>query len=517
MCIAISPSIRHRPANLGEIRGRNEAVDGGSVDGWAIGPVSAFVYLDRLRFVTCRAGHKPREPRQRVGVGRSLIRLCFGNHAQTGIRYAMVRSIALAYRDAYGGLSKEVWILSVALFVNRCGSMVLAFLTLYLTTKLDFTITQAGAIFSVYGLGSVAGSYVGGKLIRPVGAIRLQIIALALAVPLFLLVPVFSSWTGVAISMFFLSVCVESVRPANNVAVTQFTPIELQTRAFGLQRMAVNLGFSIGPAVGGVLAEIDFVWLFVVDGITTAAGALFMLWHFGFRRFTKDETTARKQKLAEENGSGGSPLLDPKFLLFLFLVLMVSLVFFQFHATYPKFLEDHYALSKPQIGLLFSVNTILIVVFEMLLLNYVREFSLLRTIGWGSLLSCVGFGILPLSQAAWFAVCAMIIVTFGEMFLFPLTTGFVARRSAGRDQGMYMGWYAMTFSLACIIAPLLGTAVYDVNRNLLWYGSIGIGVFTLAGFYWLAATMKLDPVDEPDPIDGSVPVSGEKSANPAAE
>ena len=89
----------------------------------------------------------------------------------------MVRSIANAYRDAYGGLSKEVWILSIALFVNRCGSMVLAFLTLYLTQKLNFSMIEAGAIFSVYGLGSISGSYLGGKLVKPVGAVRVQIIA----------------------------------------------------------------------------------------------------------------------------------------------------------------------------------------------------------------------------------------------------------------------------------------------------------------------------------------------------
>ncbi len=397
----------------------------------------------------------------------------------------MVRSIALAYRDAYGGLSKEIWILSIALLVNRCGSMVLAFLTLYLTTKLGFSMPQAGAIFSVYGLGSVTGSYLGGKLVRPVGAVRVQIIGQLVSVPLFLLIPVFTSWIGVAISIFLLSIFVECVRPANNVAVTQFTSPELHTRAFGLQRMAVNLGFSIGPAIGGVLAEFDFFWLYVFDGVSTGLGAIVLIRFFGFQKYTKNGELAAKQKLAESD-TGGSPLADPLFLFFLFLLLLVSIVFFQFHATVPKYYEDHFGLSKPQIGLLFSVNTLIIVVFEMLLLNFVKRFSMLRIIGWGSLFSCLGFGIMPLSQAAWFALLSMVIVTIGEMFLFPLATGFVANRSDGRDRGMYMGWFAMTFSVACIIAPALGTAIYDINQDLLWYGCNAVGLFTLAGFYWLA-------------------------------
>ena len=307
---------------------------------------------------------------------------------------------------------------------------------------------------------------------------------------MFFLVPVFQSWTGVAVGIFLLSVVSESVRPASNVSFTQFTPPELQTRAFGLQRMALNLGLSVGPAVGGLLAEINFVWLFIVDGITTGLGAIFLLKYFGFRKFARNGAAAEMQKQSEQNQSTGSPLADTKFLCCLGLILMVSLVFFQFHATYPKYLEDHYGLSKPQIGFLFAVNTVIIVVFEMLLVNFVRRFSLLRTIGWGSFLACIGFGILPASVAIWFVVLSMVIITMGEMLMFPLATGFVAERSTGRDQGMYMSWYAITYSVAAVIAPLLGSIIYGVDPDLFWYFSNVIGVVVLTGFYWLSASVK---------------------------
>ena len=398
----------------------------------------------------------------------------------------MVRSIANAYRDAYGGLPKEVWVLSLALFVNRCGSMVLAFLALYLTNKLGFSMFYSGAIFSVWGLGSMTGSWVGGKLAKPLGAVRTQIIGLFLAVPCLLLVPVFQSWWGVALTMYLFSVCSESVRPANGVAVAQFTSSELQTRAFGLQRMAVNLGFSIGPVIGGLLAKVDYHWLFFADALTTGIGGIVLLLHFGFRKYSKDKSAAAKQKWAEENQTAGSPLKDFQFVTFLLLMLPVGLVFFQFHATYPKFLEEHYQLDELMIGLLFSVNTIVIVAVEMLLLNWVRRFSLLRVIGWGGFLSCIGFGILPFGNAFWFCMVSMIVITFGEMFMFPVASGYVAKRSTGRDQGMYMSWYAMNFSMAATIAPLIGTAAYDFDPNLLWNVSNVVGVVVLAGFYMLS-------------------------------
>jgi len=287
---------------------------------------------------------------------------------------------------------------------------------------------------------------------------------------------------------------VDGIRPASGVAIAQFTDPALQTRAYGLQRMAGNLGWSIGPAVGGVLAEIDYAWLFIVDGITTGVGAVFLLWFFGFRRYAKGDAAAQKQKQAEQQGNpGGSPLSDGHFLCFLFLMLLVALVFFQFHATYPKYLEDEYALTKPQIGLIFSLNTVIIVVFEMLLVNYVSRFSLLRAIGWGCFFACLGFGMLPASHATWFAVVSMLVITAGEMFMFPLASGFVAARSNGRNQGMYMSWYVMMFSLASLIAPLAGTAVYELGHHLFWHASLGVGVFVLVGLMWLAKQVEAEP------------------------
>ena len=406
----------------------------------------------------------------------------------------MVRTIATAYREAYGGLSREVWWLSLALLINRSGSMVLAFLTLYLTTKLGFTIVQAGAIFSVYGIGSIAGSYASGKLIRHVGAVRLQIVALMISCPCFMIVPLFESWLSVACAIFWMSFFSESVRPANNVAIMQFTAPELHTRAFGLQRMALNLGLSIGPAVGGVIAEYQFDWLFYVDGLTTLVGAAALWAYFGIKRYPR--VRGKSQQNTEVDGLG-SPIGDPAFLIFLGLMLGVALIFFQFHATYPKYLEDHYQMSKSGIGFLYAVNTLVIVAVEMLLVNFVSRFRLLATVGWGCFCACFGFAILPLSTAVGFALVSMLIITFGEMLMFPLATGFVAQRSRGKDAGLYMSWYAMTYSVTSVVAPLAGTAIYQWRPDAIWWCAGVMGVLVLVGFYRLGHFLQRSVVAEP--------------------
>ncbi len=404
----------------------------------------------------------------------------------------MIGKVLALYRRAYAGLPIEIWMLSLALFVNRCGTMVLPFLTIYLTNHLGFTKLSATLILSVYGVGSLAGAYVAGRLISSVGAVRLQFILLLLSVPAFLLVPFFSSWWGIAIAVFVLSFFSEGVRPANSTAIAQFSPEPVQTRAFGLQRMALNLGISFGPAIGGFLTMISFVWLFVADAATTLVCAILLISFFGIHGTKQQERNGNSPppKTETSPGQNVSPLTDPMFVCFLLLTLLTAVVFFQFHATYPLYLNEHYNMSEWMIGLIYSVNTIVIVVFEMVLLEYIRKLSMMKVIAWGALLSCIGFGILPLSASIWFCVLSMLILTIGEMLQMPVSSGWIAQRSKRGNQGMYMSYYTMTWSLAAIIAPALGGAIYQYNIHMFWYLSLAIGILSFMGFVWLARVLQ---------------------------
>jgi predicted MFS family arabinose efflux permease len=394
----------------------------------------------------------------------------------------MVGRVLGIYRRAYDGLPKEIWLLSGALFINRFGTMVLPFLTLYLTSEMGYQEATAGRMLSVYGLGSICGAYLGGRLVKSVGAVRLQILLLFLSVPAFLAVPLFHSSWGIAASLFLLSFFTDGVRPANATAVTQYAPVQLRVRAFGLQRMAVNLGISFGPAIGGVLATINFVWLFVADASTTLLCAFALLTFFGF----KGDADAESSHAATHGPSStASPAKDPLYLVFLGLILLTSVVFFQIHATYPLYLTEHYGMTKPMIGLIYAVNTVVIVVVEMVLLNYFRRWSMISIIGWGAFFSCLGFGMLPFGRSVAHCVFSMLVITLGEMLWMPLASGWIAHRSDRGNRGLYMGWYAMQFSIAAIIAPALGGAVYQYDRDLMWYISTGLAVLVLAGFYWL--------------------------------
>lgn len=397
----------------------------------------------------------------------------------------MIRAVSERYLAAYRGLPREVWMLAAVLFVNRSGTMVLPFLTLYLTRQLTLSDATAGQMISVYGLGSVAGSYLGGRLSEHLGAFRVQTVCMFLAVPLFLLIPHCRTLTQTAIALAMLAVIHEAVRPANATAIARVTTHDNRTRAFGLQRLAANLGFSFGPAIGGYVAEFSFHLLFVLDALTTLLAAVLLL---SFFRMRKQESPNGSTTIAQV---GVTPIKDRRFVMFLLLYLATLIVFMQLLVTYPLYLRDHFGFDKPKIGLMFAVNTSIIVLFEMLLVDYTRHWPLLRLVGWGSFLCCAGFGMLPFGDSGLWCVLAMIVATVGEMLSFPGAAAYVSRLSPPGYEGRYMGWYSMMLSLAWVIAPLLGATVYNINREALWIAGLVVGVAVLGGFRLLENSKPL--------------------------
>lgn len=399
----------------------------------------------------------------------------------------MLRNILKKYHNAFSGLPREVWLLAMVLFINRSGSMVLAFLTLYATQQLGMETNEAGWLISVFGIGSLAGSYLGGKYCERFGTIRLQTVCLFLSVPAYLILPLWTSWFSLAISLFFLSVLTNAVRPANATAIAKLTTGENRTRAFALQRIAANFGFSFGPAIGGRLAGINYNLLFIVDAGTTFLAGIALLYFFRFQRVGTELDDKRNQTIKT------SPLNDKPYVLYLTLMFISGLVFFQFMSTYPLYLKEHFKLEEAQIGNMFAVNTLVIVVFEMVLIDSIKRFSLLPVIGFGNFLICLGFGMMPLGATSFYCVIAMLVLTLGEMLSMPQAMGFVVSRSQAENVGPYVAWFSLTNSLAFIIGPAIGTVLYAWDQDILWYACLMLGVVVLIAFLLLARFIRDKP------------------------
>jgi predicted MFS family arabinose efflux permease len=384
-----------------------------------------------------------------------------------------MRSIFAAYRAAFSGLPRQSWILALVAFVQRCGSMVLPFLALYLKRERGFTPEEAGRFIAIWGAGAIVGSYIGGRLSDALAPRTIQISSLVGGGVMFLVLGQMRTPLFIGIALFVTAIVLESLRPANMAAVAQASPKELRTRAFGLHRLAINLGVAIGPAFGGFLAVIDYGFLFLIDGFFCIAAGLTLALL----------SKAPPPRAPSDPGiPTASPWSDGVYLLFLFFMFISSLVFFQLEASFPLYLNERYGLPEDRIGLMYAVNTILIVLVEMMLVKRIENFPLLRTIAVGTVLTGLGFGLLPWGQSMGFAVFTVIVWTWGEMLSSPTMVSFASQRASDANQGRYLGLLTMAFAVGFVIAPLGGTAIYQrIGGDVVWHVAFAISMISAGG------------------------------------
>ena len=274
-----------------------------------------------------------------------------------------------SYINTFKGLSREAWMLSIVMLINRSGSMVLPFLGVYMTDHLKFSLENTGIVLSFYGIGSVLGSWLGGFLTDKFGEYYIQSWSLFLSAPIFIIMPFFSSVEMMALLIFLQSAISDTFRPANSVAITKYARPENLTKAFSLNRMAINLGFSIGPALGGILSGISYNFLFIVNGIgAVTAGIIYVIFFRRRNKIFREKKKLEPTKTIEKTVTK-SPYKDYPFLLYSFLCAVFAVCFFQFFNTIPLFYKDVAKLDQSTIGFILGYSGFIIVLLEMPLVS----------------------------------------------------------------------------------------------------------------------------------------------------
>jgi len=386
------------------------------------------------------------------------------------------------YKKAYSGLSKESWYLSFVMLINRSGTMVVPFLTIYCTQKLNFSIVEAGFIMAIFGLGSVFGAFFGGKFTDKIGFYYLQIGALLSGGLMFFVISFLETFWSLGIGTFLLSMCNESFRPANATAVAYYSNEKTRTRSNSLNRLAVNLGWSFGGALGGFFASVDYHLLFYVDGFSNILAAILLIKLLPVVKNSKLRETDTNITLVK------SPYQDKIYLAFVVLTILFSSCFFQLFTLQPVFFKTEWNLSEQFIGGLMAMNGLIIVFTEMLLVNNLEgKRSPLYFTGIGVLIAAFSYCILIFSPAAgWLAVISIIMVTIGEMIAMPFMNTFWMSRSNDRNRGEYAALYTIAWSVAQIIGPIYGSFLIEYGGyKLFWYFIFGICMMTAVGYFYL--------------------------------
>ncbi len=380
--------------------------------------------------------------------------------------------------------------LALVMLVNRTGAMVLPFLSIYMTRSLGFTIKEAGVVLACFGLGAVTGSWLGGWLTDRYGNFWVQTLSLLVSVPLFLVIPLFTSVATLAAVIYVLSVTTESFRPANSVSVARYARPENITRAFSLNRMAINLGFSIGPALGGFLASISYHWIFYGNALgALAATGIFV--SFFYRRKVTVRSAPVESAEASPKEKIRSPYRDWPFLVFSFLCCLYAICFFQLLSTLPLFYQKGHSLDERQVGIILGFSGLVVVVFEMLLVHIAeRRLSYASSIFLGTALCALSFALLPIPVGYWILYVSIFLMSISEILAMPFMASVTVKRASKFNQGAYMGLNALAFSAAHVFSPFVGTRIADnYGFDVLWWGTAAVLIAVSGGLYLIVKKM----------------------------
>jgi len=368
------------------------------------------------------------------------------------------------YINTFKGLSKEVWWLSLITLINRAGTMVIPFLSLYLTKDLDFSLSNVGWIMTAFGLGSFCGSWLGGKLTDKIGFYKVMVYSLIATGFLFVGLQYLKTFESLCIGIFLVMLVADTFRPAMFVALSAYSKPENKTRSVTLIRLAINLGFSAGPAIGGIIiTTMGYGGLFWIDGITCLlAGLLLINVLHPKKSKTLDDVKVENPKSAYK---------DKSYWLFLISMVLFGIVFLQYFSTIPIYYKDVHTLTEFEIGLLLGMNGFLIFIFEMPLVKWLENarFTITGLILFGAILTGLSFAVLNFTTWVGIVIIGMLLMTIGEMIAFPFSNAFAMKRAARGNQGEYMALYSIAFSISHIFGHNSGMQLVEkYGFNFTW-------------------------------------------------
>lgn len=363
-----------------------------------------------------------------------------------------------------------MWVLALSTLINRVGTMVMFFLTLYLVRARGWSAAEAATGMALYGLGALAASPFSGWFADRFGHRFTLALSLGLSAALLLLVPYAPSRAVLLPLIALWSGANQAFWPASMALITDLVSPANRKQAFVLHRLASNLGISVGPALGGFIAHYSFNAIFWIDALTTLLGLAVLL------AFLPSPPAEPAPALPSVSG-----WKDRRLIFLLVALLPATTVFTQIHGSLPLWVCEGLHHDTQVYGLLFTLNTLLILLVEVAVNHRVAHWTHGRQLAMGACLLALGFGSLAWMRALPLLALSTVVWTFGEMVFLPASTDAVAAMAPPDRRGQYLGLYSLVWTVAMTLGPWLGLLVYGkAGPALVWAGCAALG-FLSAG------------------------------------
>lgn len=380
----------------------------------------------------------------------------------------------MRFRDQLRSLPPAVWILLGGTFINRVGQFVMPFLVIYLT-RIGYSTAKAGLALGAYGLGHVVASSLGGHLADRIGRRNTIVLSMFGSAAAMMALSQARAYGWIVVLTAITAAFGELYRPASHALLADLMPAEQRVFSFAIYRFAINLGVAAGPAMAGFLAEHSFFYLFAGDALTSVIYGVIAVFALpqGLKTYEKGERMGEALRIAAR---------DRRFMLFLLATLLAALVDMQMGSTFALHVTT---LGFPPhvYGMLISLNALLVITFELVIINATQHLPPRPVIALGYLLWGLGFSLTGIARTVPLLAWTVVIWTFGEMVSSPLVAAYVAQIAPERYRGRYMGLFVTTWSIALCIGPPVGAFVFERNPAALWAGCGVLGLLSAALLY----------------------------------
>ncbi len=372
--------------------------------------------------------------------------------------------------------------------------MVLPFLSLYLTKDLEWSLSMAAIAGTSFGLGSLVSSILGGYLSDRYPLFKIMLFALIGGGICFILLTWITSFIAFVIWVFITTTVADILRPAAMGAVSEFSDETNLTRGISLLRMAINLGFAVGPFFGGFLIEnIGYQFIFIADGVTCILAGFLLLYFFNDKMSLQLNRDIDGKKF-DPKLKNPPPFLDFKFMLFLFFNMVMLIMFFQLFHTIPLFFTEVFHLTESEIGKFFMMNGLLICLTEMPIIYYFEKRKMAyRPMVWGACLIGTSFLFLIFGTPHFLLTIILfnVVISIGEIINFPFISTISILRAKEDNKGLYIGFMTTMFSLAFLLAPLAFMPfVESIGYKVVWISCCVLSLISALALYLLKPSFE---------------------------
>jgi MFS family permease len=388
----------------------------------------------------------------------------------------------------YRELPDKFWTLVGASFIDRLGgALIFPFFALYITQHFGVGMTEVGTLFAFFSISSIIGGAIGGALADKYGRKSLIIFSLIMSAGSTVIMGLVDDIKVFYLVAILVGILADTGGPAHQAMVADMLPEEKRSTGYAVLRVTANLAVTIGPMIGGLLAGINYLYLFIIDAIMSTITAALV---FFFLPETKPETThvekAKEPSLLETVKGYGVVFKDRIFMAFLLISTLMVIVYIQMNSTLSVFLRDFRATPPQGFGYILSMNAAMVVLFQFWISRRLDAKRPLLVMAIGTVLYAIGFAMYGFVYTFPLFLVAMFIITIGEMMTVPTSQALVASFAPEDMRGRYSAVYGLCWIVPSAIGPLAAGLVMDFgDANWVWWGSGILAVVAAIGFYMM--------------------------------